>query len=742
MYAQVALPVSPRRLFTYEIPPDWKGSIEPGQRVVVPFGRRSLPGTVVALQDSAPQGVRVRRLGGPTAELPRLPREILDLTRWAADYYLVSWGAILEAAAPSLLHVRRRHSLWPGPVSSERRGLEGEILLAVRSRPGLRPETLRRRFRDADLKGTLARLERKGLIVRREEWAVPQHRATPRKPDEAALQGVSTATDHAPAPFTLTQEQRAAVERIDSAVDAARFEAFLLKGVTGSGKTEVYLQGVRRALSLGRRALYLVPEIGLTPILAGRLQREFGDGLAVLHSGMGSRERAQAWKSVMDGSARLVLGARSAVFAPVPQLGLIVVDEEHDTSFKQDDFPRYNGRDLAVVRARLAGVPIVLGSATPSLETVHRARAGKMQLLELKQRIDGRPLPEVQIVDMRLELGQGSGRGPVLSSTLIESLREAVSSGGQAILLLNRRGYASFIVCRACGEVVRCRHCSVGLSLHRQEARMRCHYCGRVEPVAERCPSCGGEDLAQGTEGTERLEEELKRALPGVRAVRLDSDTARGRGRVVAQALRAFEKGEAQVLLGTQMVAKGHDFPNVILVGVLCADQALGFPDFRAAERTYQLIHQVSGRAGRGTRPGRVIVQSFAPEHYAVRLGASQDYDAFFEKELAYRKGLRYPPFTVLVQLILSDRQTQRGFTRARQVSERVKKAGGGDLRVLGPALAPLSKLRGQFRFQILIKGTNRRRLNRVLADVLEKLETERFPLHALTVDVDPVTTL
>ena len=742
MYAQVALPVSPRRLFTYEIPPDWKGPIEPGQRVVVPFGRRSLPGTVVGLQESAPKGVRVRRLGGSTGELPRLPREILELTRWAAEYYLVSWGAILEAAAPSQLYVRRRHSLWPGPVSGERRGLEGEILHAVRARPGLRPDTLRRRFRSVDLKGALARLERKGLIVRREEWAVPQRRATPRKLDEPPVQAESATVDHASKPFTLTREQGAAVEKIDSAVEAARFEVFLLKGVTGSGKTEVYLEGVRRAMSLGRRALYLVPEIGLTPILAGRLQREFGDGLAVLHSGMGNRQRAEAWKRVMDGSAHLILGARSAVFAPVPDLGLIVVDEEHDPSYKQDDFPRYNGRDLAVVRARLAGVPIVLGSATPSLETVYRARAGKMQLLELKQRIDGRPLPEVQIVDMRRELGRGAGRGPVLSSTLIDSLRETVSNGAQAILLLNRRGYASFLLCRACGKVAHCRHCSVGLSLHRQEARMRCHYCGRVEPVAKCCPSCGGEDLAEGTEGTERLEEELKQALPGVGAVRLDSDTTKGRASFVAQALRAFEKGEVQILLGTQMVAKGHDFPNVTLVGVLCADQTLGFPDFRAAERTYQLIHQVSGRAGRGARPGRVIVQSFAPEHYAVRLGASQDYDAFFEKELAYRRGLRYPPFRVLVQLILSDRQAQRGFTRARQVSERVKRASGGDLRVLGPALAPLSKLRGQFRFQILIKGTSRRRLNRILTDVLENLETERFPLHALTVDVDPVTTL
>ncbi|MEE9219458.1 MAG: primosomal protein N', partial [Acidobacteriota bacterium] len=643
----MALPVTPRRLFTYEIPAELAGCLERGQRVVVPFGKQTLPGTIVGFQEAPPAGVRVRRLEGSLEGLPKLAEDLLELTRWASEYYLSSWGAMLEAAAPSSLHLRRKVSLWPGPVTPLREGeAGGGILEAVRARPGLRLETLRRRFPGDQLERMLARLERKGLLVRRRQWVVARRRQAPSEPE-------SRGEPVRQSGLQLTPEQQEAAKALIGAVEAGGFEPFLLKGVTGSGKTEVYLEGIRRALALGLQALYMVPEIGLTPLLAGRLRREFGDALAVLHSGLGARERAEAWQRVASGRAGLVLGARSAVFAPLVRPGLIVVDEEQDPSYKQDEYPRYNGRDLALVRARLAGVPIVLGSATPALETYHRARAGKLRILEMRRRVDGRSLPEVQMVDMRAELGTSGGRGPVLSGALRDALHETLEEGGQAILLLNRRGYASFMLCRSCGEVIRCRRCSVGMSLHLRERRLRCHYCGAAEPRPERCPGCGAGELAFGAEGTERLEDELQGFLPGVRAVRLDSDTARGRARVLAHTLSAFERGEAQVLLGTQMVAKGHDFPNVTLVGVLCADQVLGFPDFRAAERTYQLIHQVSGRAGRGARPGKVLVQTFAPEHYAVRLGGAQNYEAFFEHELHYRRVMRYPPFRVLAQLLL-----------------------------------------------------------------------------------------
>ena len=722
-----------------------------GQRVVAPFGKRTLPGTLVGWDTEAPAGVRVRRLLGPAEGVPQLPQEILDLARWAADYYLVSWGAMLEAAVPSHLHLRRRVGLWPGPLEQPGGGkpadrsdskagisvLEQGMLEAVGSRPGLRLETLRRRFPGQPLAPLLAALERRGLLVRREEWSVAGRRARPAgaaEPEEAGMPAVAA--------LTLTGEQSAAAAALRAAVEAGKFESFLLKGVTGSGKTEVYLEGIRRALALGRQALYLVPEIGLTPLLAARLRREFGADLAVLHSGLGDAERAETWGRIVSGRARLVLGARSAVFAPLPNPGLIVVDEEQDGSYKQDEFPRYQARDLALVRARSAGVPIVLGSATPALETFQRARQGKYRLLEMHQRVDARPMPELQIIDMRRELGREGGRGPVLSGALIEALRDTLQQGAQAILLLNRRGFASFLLCRACGEVVRCRRCSVAMALHLKDGRVRCHYCGAAREIPQRCPSCSSLELARGAEGTERLEEELQRALPGTRAVRLDSDTVRGSGRTLARGLSAFERGEVQVLLGTQMVAKGHDFPNVTLVGVLCADEILGFPDFRAAERTYQLIHQVSGRAGRGRRPGRVLVQTFAPGHYAIRFGGAQRYEEFFEHEMRYRKELRYPPFTVLVQLLFGDSNAQRGLERARLVAERVRANGGSYVQVLGPALAPLARLRGRFRFQILIKGTHRLRLNRILSAVLEKLEAERFPMQRLIVDVDPISTL
>ena len=748
-YARVALPLAPRRQFTYEIPTELAPRIAIGQRVVVPFGKRALPGTVVGWDPEPPAHVRIRRLEGLGVDLPCLPADILDLTRWAAEYYLVSWGAMLEAAAPALLHLRRRLSVWPGPAEGEAETApEEEILAALRARPGLRLETLRRKVPAPGLSRALARLERRGLVVKREEWTAPRRRsgAGARQPAEdearAGVEEAQSGVSSPPPKLKLTDEQQAAAAEICAAVETGGFAAFLLKGVTGSGKTEVYLEGVRRALAHGLQALYLVPEIGLTPLLAGRLRREFGDLLTVVHSGLGSAERAEAWRRIASGQARLVLGARSAVFAPLARPGLIVVDEEQDASYKQDEFPRYQARDLALVRARRGGMPIVLGSATPSLETFHRARAGKLRLLEMRRRIDARPLAEVQIVDMRRELGREGGRGPVLSAALVEALRATLAEGSQAILLLNRRGYASFLLCRACGEVVRCRRCSVALTLHRGEGSLRCHYCGRVEPVPERCPACASDQMVPGAEGTERLEEELARALPEARAVRLDSDVARARGGAVGRALAAFERGDAQVLLGTQLVAKGHDFPNVTLVGVLCAEQILGFPDFRAAERTYQLIHQVSGRAGRGARAGRVLVQTFTPEHYAVRLGAAQDYERFYEQEMRYRQAVRYPPFTVLVQLLLSDSNAERGSERARLVAERVRAEGGKYVRVLGPALAPLSRLRGRFRFQTLVKAGNRLRLNRVLSTVLERLEKERFPLQSLIVDVDPVSTL
>jgi primosomal protein N' (replication factor Y) len=735
-YARVALPLAPRRLFTYEVPPDLAGRLTIGQKVVAPFGRRSLPGTLVGWEETPPAGVRLKRLEAPAETLPALPADLMALTRWAADYYLVSWGALLEAACPSLLHVRRRVSLWPGPARGEAApGLEREVLEAIRKRPGVRPETLKRKFPVGALPRSLSSLERRGLLVRRVEWAAARRRK-PAAPEP---------TEPGPPPrLTLTAEQERAALAIREAVDAGGFTTFLLKGVTGSGKTEVYLEGIRRALARGRQALYLVPEIGLTPLLAARLRREFGEALEVLHSGRAEAERAAAWRRIAAGRAPVVLGARSAVFAPLPRLGVIVIDEEQDPSYKQDEFPRYHARDLAIVRAQRAQVPVVLGTATPSLETFHRARQGKVRLLELRSRVDGRPLPEVEIVDMRGELGRGGdGRGPVLSGRLVEALRGTLAEGAQAILLLNRRGFASFVLCRRCGQVAQCRRCSVAMTLHRGEGKLRCHYCGRAEPAPEKCAACGADALAHGAEGTERLEEEIHRALGDeARAVRLDSDTARGGGRALGRALAAFEKGEARILLGTQMVAKGHDFPNVTLVGVLCAEEILGFPDFRAAERTYQLIHQVSGRAGRGKRPGRVLVQTFLPDHYAIRFGGLQDYEGFFEHEARYRRTLRYPPFTVLVQMLLADSSAQRGWERASKVAAKIRAAGGEEIRVLGPALAPLSRLRGRFRFQILVKGTLRRRLNSILARALEELEKERFPMQSLLVDVDPVTTL
>jgi primosomal protein N' (replication factor Y) len=664
----VAVPVPVRRTFTYRLPGAFGPSVGLGSRVRVPFGRRSVLGTVVSLEPGVPEEAHaIRDVAETLPEAPALDASLLELTRFVSEYYLCSWGEAIEAALPPDPPPRKRKPAAPSPGREE--------------------------------------------------------------PQAAG----------APAPVVPTAAQAQAVDALARAIASRAYAPFLLHGATGSGKTEVYLRAAELALAAGRGVLYLVPEIGLTPLLVGRLAARFPGQVAVLHSALAPRARRAEWDAVRAGDKRFVVGARSAVFAPLHDPGLIVVDEEHDPSYKQEDAPRYNGRDVAIVRGRLAGAVVVLGSATPSLEAYQNARSGRYGLLALGGRIADRPMPRVEIVDMR-EQFRAAGEVTPVSAPLLAALAETLERGEQALVLRNRRGWAIALLCPACGKRVSCRQCSLALTWHRGIRRLRCHGCGREERRPETCPSCGGDALNELGDGTERIEDDLKRALPSARIDRMDRDTVRGRG-AHERILRRFDAREIDVLVGTQMIAKGHDFPGVTLVGVLSADQALGLPDFRAGERTFQLVTQVAGRAGRGEREGRVIAQAFDPEHPVLAEAAAQDYGAFFEREIRYRRALRYPPLSALVQIVVADASEGRAWRTAHEVAESLRGVAPSRLTITGPGPAPIERLRGQFRMQILARSAGRRKLVESVAAALAPFDGKAIA-RTVHVDVDPVSLL
>lgn len=546
----------------------------------------------------------------------------------------------------------------------------------------------------------------------------------------------------------LTREQGEVVARLREALEARRFSSHLLQGVTGSGKTEVYLQAVADVLALGRGAIVLVPEIALTPQLSGRFRARFGDQVACLHSGLRAGERFDAWRRLLSGEVRIAVGARSALFAPVQSLGLIIVDEEHDASFKQDGGLKYNARDLALVRGSMEQAVVLLGSATPSLETLSNARRGKYQHHRLTARVSQRPMPRVTVVDMSLPANRPRVEESPLSPVLEDALIRTVGQGDQVILLLNRRGFAPFVLCPGCGGSFRCLNCEIGLTWHKRRGLMLCHYCGMGKRLPEHCPHCGHAPLELHGTGTERVEEFLGQLLPDCAIGRLDRDALQSRDGHV-RILEAFRKGEQQVLVGTQMVVKGHDFPNVTLVGILSADYGLNLPDFRASERTFQLVTQVAGRAGRGERPGEVIVQTYAPQHPAVTLAARHDVDGFFQHESKLRRLHRYPPFFRLALVQISAQQEAEAEKAARTVAQallaHVREGGsrGGGLEVIGPAPAPLSRLQRWFRWHVVLRALAPSVLHAGLSLV------ESLPLYAsgasdirITLDMDPMQML
>jgi primosomal protein N' (replication factor Y) len=609
-------------------------------------------------------------------------------------------------------------------------------------------------------KTTLQTLVRRGLVELREEpagFAVSRARVRP------------------PLPFAFTPAQQAALERIHAAVGARQFSALLIHGVTGSGKTAVYLAAMQKLLAEGRGALMLVPEIGLTPAAAAQLLQVFGPEVAILHSGLSDDERAEQWHRIWRGAARIAVGTRSAIFAPVRDLALIIVDEEHDHSYKQEETPRYHGRDVAVMRARMEGAAVVLGSATPSLESYYNAQQGKYGLIELPDRVEQRPLPQVELVDMRLEF-QVTGRQQVISRRLGEEIAARLERGEQAMVLLNRRGFSAFLMCRACGETIQCRDCAVAMTYHKKSlvdgrsssapahgqrpapgardcandqrpttsdlpGHLLCHYCGYRQPVPPACPKCGSDYVQFLGTGSEKLEELLHAQFPQARIGRLDRDTVRNRGDI-ERALNAMEARELDLLVGTQMIAKGHDLHGVTLVGVVGADAALSLPDFRAAERTFQLLTQVAGRAGRGESPGQVILQTYFSDHYAVQFAAHHDCVGFCEKELRYRSWMHYPPFTAIANVMIRSDRLEEALKYAGLLGNWFRDTRHEGVRVLGPAAAPIVRLKNEYRYHLLLKAASRARLHATLRAMLGHAAGLKVPRPNLVVDVDAVSLL
>ncbi|HVG55399.1 MAG TPA: primosomal protein N' [Vicinamibacterales bacterium] len=756
----VAVPVPFLDLLTYSVPAQVAMPVV-GARVRVPIGSRTVTGCVVESPATGEAPGEVKDLLEVVDLEPFLPPAIVELCRWVADYYLAGIGDAIAVALPpgardraSAFRTRRVASLTAHGRSAADATSETELRLTAKQRDALSAlaaiagpvplSDLRDRGIAADLIGRLAG---RGLVSIVEET----HERDPF--EQATAAGVPDAARQ------LTGEQQAALDQLTTLAETREFRVALLHGVTGSGKTELYLRlaqlvcggpaKVGHYVEGNRQVLILVPEIALTPSVASLFRGAFGDRVAIQHSALSDGERHDQWQRIRRGDVDLVIGTRSAVFAPLQRLGLVIVDEEHDGSYKQEEAPRYHGRDVAVMRASREGALVVLGSATPSMESYQNAVAGKYSRIVLERRVLDRPLAAVRIVNMRDEFA-AEGPDVVISRDLVASIEDRLARREQVVVLLNRRGYSTAVICRQCGDTFDCPNCSISLTVHVARSsgpaegghyrwRARCHYCNYSVMVPKTCRKCAAPYLEHTGFGTEKVEQHLRDRFPDARIGRVDRDSVRRKG-ALSSLLSRFAAAELDILVGTQMIAKGHDFPGVTLVGVISADVGLGLADFRAAERTFQLLTQVSGRAGRGERLGEAVIQTLYPEHYSVRLACSQDYVAFFDKEIVFRRGMRYPPLLAMVNAVVRGRSFDEAMHTAAEVVRRLEPgAGTAGFSILGPAPAPLAKLRGEHRVQFFLKGARRAEMRQALRAVLTAMPEIR---RRVTVDVDPLSVL
>jgi primosomal protein N' (replication factor Y) len=754
LVAGIVFATGPAQEFDYLVPDALRDLVEPGRRVMVPLGKgnRQVQGYCVRVENRLARPRPLKPLTEVVDHRSLLSPAMLRLTRWIADYYLCAWGQVLETVLPAgvrgqagtrmatlltldprgaELLARTHHAPRDAVHHAERDEHDDRNRLSDKQRDILRvlataagPLTPQELARAADCSlGPIATLRRKSLI--RSQTA----RVDSVRQAEAAL----PREEH----LRLNPDQQKALDTVLAALRSQQHRTLLIHGVTGSGKTEVYIQAIEEVVRYGRQAIVLVPEISLTPQTVERFRRRFG-AVAVLHSHLSDADRYWHWQRIAEGRVSVVVGARSAVFAPTPQLGLIVLDEEHESTFKQETAPRYHARAVAEVRAAAENVPLVLGSATPSLESWSRARQGQYQLIEMPRRVLNRPLPEVGTIDLRAD-GQRTGSRGSISRLLHQAIAAALHDGGQVILMLNRRGYSTHIQCPACGEVVRCPDCDIALTHHKTGNQVICHLCDYRAAPPSACPACDSGEIRYWGMGTQKLEAEVRARFPDVPLLRMDTDTMRARG-AHEKALSEFRQGKARILVGTQMIAKGLDFPNVTLVGVIQADTALHLPDFRAAERTFQLVTQVAGRTGRGEKGGRVLVQTFSPDHPAIRAAVRHDYAAFAAQELPLREMLHYPPFAAMIRLVIrgpAEAVAKEFAQRLGQSISAALEAQQAQARLLGPAPAPTPRVKGKYRFQIQIQGPDGDKLRAAVrqaeTEVLAPADVEWIA------DVDPI---
>lgn len=819
MYAEIAIPLNVHQTFTYRLPEAIAANARPGARVLVPFGRQLLTGYIVDLHATleeagqAEESFEIKQVEELFDTEPLVTPELLDLTKWIADYYYAPWGETIKSALPAgintdaealftiteagreALKTKGQHFSYKmqalefiaqneqTPMSELVRQFEKARAAAIaRELQKANLVMVKRQLQSATVKAKkqqavrlIAQIPAEGKPLNEQQQKVIALLAESSEPialselteladvspsvirtlekrgcvevftrevrrDPLAHLPPSRTTDQPGGDFdlTLTEKQQAALNEITAKLDEDKYAAFLLHGVTGSGKTEIYIRAMRAALDKGKSALMLVPEISLTPMFARRLRAHFGDAVAILHSSLSDGERLDEWNRLRRGEARVCIGARSGVFAPMRNVGLIVVDEEHEASYKQDETPRYHGRDTAIMRAHQAGAVIILGSATPSMETFHNAQSGKYHYLKLDERIGGRRLAEVEIVDMR-QVFSRHGKQQVFSDEMKQAILQNAERGEQTLVLLNRRGFSASLICRSCGHRAGCPNCDVSLTYHKIESRLICHYCNHHERVPRACPTCEGSFIYYVGEGTEQIEALLKELYPQMRISRLDRDTTRRRG-AFEKLLNEFASGDIDLMVGTQMIAKGHDFPNVTLVCVISVDAGLSMPDFRASERTFQLLTQVAGRAGRGDKPGRVIIQSYHTEHYALEFAKEQNYEKFYAREIHFRQNMHYPPFVALINALVKNKDFGKAAYLASELAQRIKAADAEKvLKVLGPAPAPLARLKGEHRLQVLIKTRYRRQAREALDAAMLGLKEAQQDLRPVTIEVDPV---
>jgi primosomal protein N' (replication factor Y) len=811
LFAEVAVVLPVIGTYYYSLPAELEQKAEVGRQVLVPFGRRRLTGYILRIKRQLPRGVdfAIRDILQVSTEECHFSETHLPFYRWLSSYYLAPLGEVIQSALPrgASSSTRRVASISEaGRVSLKESNLDDKetaVLSLLQEHPALTLRQIRNRLPEHDAEGICRRLGRKGFILWEDELQEPRIKPKFLKmvrasqdfdlarleeqelkakeieiltllqegplllrdlkvriengyywirkmadrglvtigPEEMYRDPTGEVAVAASPPPNLSVDQEQAIQTICQSLQERKFASFLLHGVTGSGKTEVYLLAAAEAMRLGQQSLVLVPEIGLTAQMEGLFRQRFQSRVAILHSGLGRGERRDEWVRVRRGEVDVLVGARSALFAPMDRLGLIVVDEEHDSSYKQERGLRYHGRDAAVMRAKMEGAVVVMGSATPALSSYHNALQGKFHLLSLPHRIDHRSLPKITIIDMKHQR-----QGDLISHPLRQALAQTLAQGKQTLLLINRRGYANFLLCRNCGHVIHCRNCAVSLTWHRAGEKLRCHLCGLALTVPPHCPQCDGRTLKPFGFGTQRVEAEVKRLLPEARVQRMDRDTMRSK-QAHRKLLNNVRRGRTDILVGTQMIAKGHDFPNITLVGVVSADIALQWPDFRAAENTFQVLTQVAGRAGRGESPGTVLVQTYNPGHYSIQFAKNHDYQGFFNEEMGFRQDLGYPPYRRLILFQLAGNVEERTQEAAQLVAAKCRqicRQGSGlspKVEILGPVAAPLGKVKGKYRWQLLLKSSK----VAPLLDVGRQLvnwsygEFKGFGV-SLTADVDPMS--